>query len=132
MLGSNGLSAEVIEGTFELARAGRVGPLGEMIDAGVGVDVLNARGDTMLIVAAYASQGAVVADLIRRGAALDTENRMGQTAISCVAFRGDAGILTMLLDAGANPDLGMRTGLQIAEQFGRTEIAELLRARQAN
>jgi len=48
------LSSEGIEGTFDLARLGWVGPLGEMIDAGVPIDVRNARGDTLLIVATYA------------------------------------------------------------------------------
>lgn len=126
---SSALSPEVIDGTFDLARDGRVGPLGEMIDAGVPVDVRNARGDTMLIVAAYAKQAEVVALLIARGAALDEENRMGQTAISCAVFRNDTGILTQLLDAGANPDAGMRTALQIAEQFAITDMVALLTAR---
>ena len=121
-----GLSEEVIEGTFELARTGRSGPLGEMIDAGVPVDVRNGRGDTMLIVAAYAEQPECVAALIERGASLDEENRSGQTAISCAVFRGNAQILTQLLDAGANPDAGFRTGVQIAQQFGREDLIALL------
>lgn len=126
---TGGLSQDVIEGTFDLAREGRVGPLGEMLDAGVPVDVRNARSDTMLIVAAYAGQRDVVAELIRRGAALDEENRMGQTAISCAVFRNDAAILDLLLDAGANPDAGMRTGLQIAAQFGIADMVERLTQR---
>ncbi len=127
--GNPALSAEVIDGTFELAREGRVGPMGEMIDAGVPVDVRNARGDTMLIVAAYAKEAHAVAELIRRGASLDEENRMGQTAISCAVFRNDAQILSLLLDAGANPDAGFRTGLQIAQQFGITDMVAILESR---
>lgn len=123
------VSMEVIEGTFDLAREGRTGPMGEMIDAGVPIDVRNARQDTMLIVATYAQQPHAVAELIRRGAALDLENTSGQTAISCAVFRGDVILVEMLLDAGADPDAGFRTGAQIAEQFGRGEIAELLAAR---
>lgn len=127
--GDAGLSAEVIDGTFELAREGRVAPLGEMIDAGVPVDVRNARGDTMLIVAAYAKQPATVTELIRRGASLDDENRMGQTAISCAVFRDDAEVLGLLLEAGADPDAGFRTGLQIARQFGISDMVAILSQR---
>lgn len=126
---TSGLSQEVIDGTFDLAREGLVGPLGEMLDAGVAVDVRNARSDTMLIVAAYATQPAIVAELIRRGAALDLENRMGQTAISCAVFRNDTATLNLLLDAGADPDAGMRTALQIAQQFGITDMIALLESR---
>lgn len=122
------LSLEVIEGTFDLARQGRVGPLGEMIEAGVPVDTRNPRGDSMLIVAAYAEQADVVAELIRRGAHLDFENSMGQTAVSCAVFRGDERILGMLLDAGANPNVGFRTGLQIAQQFQRENMIGILTA----
>ena len=70
---TNDLSSEVIEGTFDLARQGRVGPLSEMIEAGVPIDVRNARGDTLLIVATYAEQGRAVSrhlidvhDMLRR------------------------------------------------------------------
>jgi uncharacterized protein len=120
------LSAEVIDGTFDLAREGRVGPLGEMIDAGVPIDTRNARSDTLLIVSAYARQVEVVRELVKRGAALDIENTMGQTAVSCAVFRGDAEILRVLLDAGANPDVGFRTAAQIAEQFGQAEMSAIL------
>lgn len=126
---TGGLSAEVIDGTFDLARTGLAGPLGEMIDAGFPVDARNERGDTMLIVAAYAKQPQSVAQLIAHHAALDTENRMGQTAISCAVFRNDAEILTMLLDAGADPNAGMRTAVQIAEQFGIADMVTMLRSR---
>ena len=126
--GTPAISTEVIDGTFELAREGRVAELAEMIDAGVPIDVRNARSDTMLIVAAYAKQAGAVAELIRRGAALDEENRMGQTAISCAVFRNDSEILELLLSAGANPDAGFRSGLQIAEQFGIADMVTRLTA----
>lgn len=122
----SGLSAEVIDGTFDLARAGRVAELTEMINAGVPVDTRNARSDTMLIVAAYAQQRNAVASLIKLGATLDIENTMGQTAVSCAVFRNDEPLLRLLLDAGANPDVGFHTAAQIAEQFQLTRMSEVL------
>lgn len=114
----NAFSTAVVEGTFDLAREGRTVPLGEMIDAGVPVDLRNPRGDTFLIVAAYAEHVETVAELLRRGADPDVVNSHGQTAVSCAVFRRNEPILRALLAAGADPDLGGMTAAQIADQFG--------------
>ncbi|MGF3055210.1 ankyrin repeat domain-containing protein [Microbacterium sp. YY-01] len=120
------VSLEVIEGTFDLAREGRTGPVGEMIDAGFPIDVRNPRGDTLLIVATYAERTDTVAELIRRGAALDTVNGMGQTAVACAVFRKNAELLRMLLDAGANQDAGGHTATEIATQFRLDDMLAVL------
>lgn len=123
---TNGLSLEVIEGTFDLARQGRTGPLGEMIDAGVPVDARNPRQDTLLIVATYAEQAETVAELIARGADLNAVNANGQTAVSCAVFRRNESLLRMLLDAGADQDAGGHTAKQIADQFGLRAMRAVL------
>lgn len=123
---TDGISLEVIEGTFDLARQGRTGPLGEMLDAGVPIDVRNPRADTLLIVAAYAEQSETVADLIRRGADLDAANANGQTAVACAVFRRNEPLLRMLLDAGADQDAGGHTARQIADQFGLADMRTVL------
>lgn len=120
------MSLEVIEGTFDLARQGRTGPLGEMIDAGVPVDVRNPRQDTLLIVATYAERDETVADLLARGADTDAVNANGQTAVSCAVFRRNEPLLRMLLDAGADQDAGAHTAKQVADQFGLTEMRAVL------
>lgn len=118
---------EFIDGVFDLVRNGRAEPLQEMLDSGVPVDVRNAKGDSLLIIAAYSQQNSIVTDLIDRGADKDVVNAMGQTAISCAVFRNDAAILHALLLSGANPDAGARTGLEIAEQFGLAQMAQILK-----
>ncbi len=123
---TNGLSLEVIEGTFDLARQGRTGPLGEMIDAGVPVDVRNPRGDTLLIVATYAERLETVKDLVRRGADLNAVNANGQTALACAVFRRNEQLLRLLLDAGADQDAGAHTARQIADQFGLSDMRAVL------
>lgn len=124
--GDSPVSLEVIEGTFDLAREGRTGPLGEMIDAGVPIDVRNPRGDTVLIVATYAEQEHTVADLVRRGADLNALNASGQTAISCAVFRKNETLLRLLLEAGADPDAGPLSAVAITEQFALPEMRAIL------
>lgn len=120
------LSLEVIQGTFDLARQGRTSPLGEMIDAGVPVDVRNPRGDTLLIVATYAEHEETVADLLARGAERDAVNAQGQTAVSCAVFRRNESLLRMLLDAGADQDAGAHTAREVADQFGLADMRAVL------
>jgi len=121
-----GPSPAVVEGVFDLARDGLTGPLGEMIDAGVPLDVVNGRGDSLLIVAAYGQQRETVQELLRRGADTGIVNNMGQTALACAVFRGNEEILLDLLQAGADPDLGSHTAIQIADQFALPRMREVL------
>ena len=121
-------SAAVVEGVFELARDGRTGPLGEMLDAGVPLDLVNGRGDTLLIVAAYGQQVDTVRELLRRGADTAVVNSMGQTALACAVFRNNEQILLDLLQAGADPDLGSHTAVQIADQFALPRMRAVIEA----
>jgi ankyrin repeat protein len=116
----------LVDGVFALAREGRTGPLGEMIDAGIPVDILNARGDSLLIVAAYAQQRDTVRELLRRGADTALQNASGQTAVVCAVFRNDEAILRDLLQAGADPELGAHSAGRVAEQFGLARMSAVL------
>lgn len=118
--------AAFIDGLFNLSRNGHVDELREMIESGVPLDVTNARGDSLLIVAAYAQQPAIVDLLLGLGARTDVVNAMGQTAISCAVFRNDKEILEKLLATGADPNLGAHPALAIAQQFGISEMIEIL------
>ncbi|TFD85261.1 ankyrin repeat domain-containing protein [Cryobacterium serini] len=97
-----------------------------MIDAGVPLNVVNTRGDTLLIVAAYQQHPDTVAELLRRGADASVINAMGQTAISCAVFRGNEPILRLLLEADADPDLGAHSGVAVADQFGLPRMREVI------
>jgi len=121
-------SDAVVEGVFALARDGQTRPLGEMIDAGVPLNLVNARGDSLLIVAAYAQHVDTVRELLRRGADTAIVNGMGQTALACAVFRGNEPILLELLTAGADPDLGSHSGVQIADQFALPRMRAVIEA----
>ncbi|WP_435299719.1 ankyrin repeat domain-containing protein [Timonella sp. A28] len=118
--------AKFIEGVFDFARAGHTQELAEMLDAGVPVDLTNARNDSLLIVATYAQQAEAVSLLLSRGAPTDHINNMGQTALSCAVFRNDEGVLRQLLSAGADPHAGAHSALAIAQQFGLSAMADIL------
>ncbi|MFC5930458.1 ankyrin repeat domain-containing protein [Cryobacterium melibiosiphilum] len=119
-------STAVIDGVFELAREGHTGQLGEMLDAGVPLNMLNGRGDSLLIVASYAQHADTVRDLLRRGAATSVVNAMGQTAVACAVFRNNEAILRLLLEADADPALGAHPAAQIADQFGLPRMREVI------
>lgn len=122
----SGPSEAVVEGIFDLAREGRTGPLGEMLDAGVSLDLLNGRGDSLLIVATYAQHLDTVRDLLTRGASTSVVNAMGQTALACAVFRNNEPILRVLLEADADPALGAHTGVQIADQFSLPHLRAVI------
>lgn len=118
--------AAFVEGVLDLAREGRTGPLLEMIEAGVSINLTNARGDSPLILAAYREHPETVVALLHAGADSSLVNSMGQTALAAAVFRNSEPIVRSLLDAGADPSLGAHTAMQIAEQFGLVDMQRVL------
>ncbi|MCU1546875.1 MAG: hypothetical protein JWP30_1975 [Homoserinimonas sp.] len=115
-----------VESVFDLARAGQSEQLTTLITSGIPVNLTNAKGDTLLILAAYHQHLAAVEALVQMGADTDRVNDMGQTALACAVFRNSADIVRSLLAAGADPNAGAHTVLQIATQFGLVEMQQLL------
>jgi ankyrin repeat protein len=115
----------------DLARNGDAIGLGALLKGGLAVDAQDAKGNTLLMLAAYHGQIEVVKLLLKSGAAVDLRNDKGQTPLGGVAFKGYVDIATLLLDAGADPlaDQGGSTPVDYATMFGRQEILVLLRER---
>jgi len=115
----------------ELARQGKSAELSALLQQGLGVDLQDAKGNTLLMIAAYQGRAEAVAMLLKAGASVDLRNAKGQTPLGGVAFKGYAEIATLLLDAGADPlaDQGGSTPADYATMFGRQEILTLLRER---
>ncbi|WP_430784331.1 ankyrin repeat domain-containing protein [Actinoplanes sp. G11-F43] len=107
---------------FDLARAGEAGELAAQVDAGLPVNLTGAKGDTLLILAAYHNHTGTVTALLERGADPERANDRGQTALGAAVFRRNAETVRALLRAGADP----RSGLATAEFFGLPEMVELL------
>ncbi|RQX18985.1 hypothetical protein DLJ57_28700, partial [Micromonospora chalcea] len=89
---------------FDLARAGATEELAANVDAGLPVNLTNAKGDTLLILAAYHAHPDTVAALLARGADPARVNDRGQTALAAAVFRRQEAAVRALLDAGADPD----------------------------
>ncbi|PGH45169.1 hypothetical protein GA0070622_4083 [Micromonospora sediminicola] len=111
---------------FDLARAGATEELAANVDAGLPVNLTNAKGDTLLILAAYHAHPETVAALLARGADPARANDRGQTALAAAVFRQNAAAVRALLDAGADPDHGGPSAVETAQFFELPEMLALL------
>jgi ankyrin repeat protein len=116
-----------VQSAFEHARSGDLARLVEVLDVGVPVNLTNAVGDTLLILAAYHVHAEVVRELIQRGADHGRINDKGQTALAAAVFRQDRDIVDALLEAGADPDHGPKSAVAIATFFELPQMLALLR-----
>ena len=114
-----------LQGCFDLARDGDP-QLPRLVDEGLPVNLTNAKGDTLLILAAYHQREETVAALLEAGADPDRVNDNGQTALMSAVFRGNETIVRTLLAAGASQTAGAHSALDFARVFERTELVPVL------
>lgn len=117
---------DLLRGAFDLARQGETAALAELLDAGLPVNLTNAKGDTLLILAAYHRHADLVQALLDRGADHRRVNDNGQTALAAAVFRQDEGIVRALLAAGADPEHGARSAVAIADFFDLPRMRSLV------
>ena len=111
---------ELAHRMFDLAREGETDTLMAYVDGGVPVDLTDAQGNTLLMLAAYHGHAAAVAGLAGRGADVDRVNDRGQAPLAGAVFKGEDEVVAMLLGLGADPDAGTPSARATAEMFGRT------------
>jgi uncharacterized protein len=116
----------LLRSMFDLARHGDTEALVAAVDAGVPVNLTNAAGDTLLILAAYHQHPATVSALLERGADTARVNDRGQTALGAAVFRRSERTVTQLLAEGADPALGPRSAYDIARFFDLPDMLALL------
>src|SRR4051812_42922716 len=121
-----GTELEFLHGVLDLAREGRTAQLRAALEAGVPVNLTNAAGDSLLILAAYHDHPDSVRALLAAGADPDRVNDRGQTALGAAVFRRSRDSVTLLLDHGADPDAGGRSAKEIAAFFELHEMSALL------
>jgi len=119
-------TVEFAHSLFDLAREGNAEELAAYVDAGIPVDLTNAKGDTLLLLAAYAPHPDVVRALLERGADANRVNDRGQTPLAAAAFRSSAASVELLLEAGADPLRGNPDALATARFFELPEMVALL------
>ncbi len=111
---------------FDQARAGHAARIGAYVDAGTPVELTDASGNTLLMLAAYHGHAGTVEALIERGADVDAVNDRGQSPLAGAVFKGYAEVVTVLIAAGADPDLGSPSARATAAFFERPDLAALL------
>ncbi len=120
----------LVELMFDAARTGRDEMIPALLQAGVDIEVTDAKGYTPLVIASYNGQAEATAALIAGGAQVDGANgAQGNTPLMGVCFKGHIEIAEILIDAGA--DVNRRNGvgqtaLMMAALVDRTEIIDLL------
>lgn len=126
-----GTAASVPDGTdphelanwlFDRARAGEGALLAAYVEAGAPVDLTDAEGNTLLMLAAYHGHAAAVTTLANLGADPNALNARGQSPLAGAVFKDEAEVIAALLDAGADPDAGQPTARQTAAMFGRPQL----------
>ena len=117
---------ELAHWLFERARAGEAQRLGAYVRAGVPVELTDAAGNTLLMLAAYHGHADAVRVLVKHGARVDAVNDRGQTPLAGAVFKGYADVVRELVAAGADPDLGAPSARATAEFFARPDLAALL------
>jgi hypothetical protein len=120
------------EGLFDSASAGSFHAVTAWLNEGGGVDARCAENydDTLLMMAAYGGQEAMVRMLLQRGASVNLQNSLGWTALMGAAANGHTTIVQALLDAKADASLQEITGgtaLKMAEHYKHAAAAQLLR-----
>lgn len=120
------------DASADLARNGDTAALETALRSGLAADARDAKGNTLLMLAAYHGRTEAVRLLLKAGASVDLRNDKGQTPLGGVAFKGHVEIARLLLEAGADPaaDQGGSTPADFAALAGKAEILTLLEAAQ--
>ena len=114
---------------LDFARQGETATLARMVDVGLSVNLQDAKGNSLLMLASYNQQLDTAQMLLEKGADSNRRNDRGQTPLGGVAFKGYSDIAEILIDGGAEVDAdngGGMTPLMYARMFGRNQVAELL------
>ena len=113
---------ELAHQLFDLARDGDAERLAAYVDAGCPVDLTDASGNTLLMLASYHGHAGAVVALADRGADVDRVNDRGQSPLAGAVFKGEGEVVTALVSAGADPDAGTPTARETAAMFGRSDL----------
>ncbi|KAA1088354.1 hypothetical protein PGT21_003533 [Puccinia graminis f. sp. tritici] len=102
------------ERIFDGARAGDLPLLTSAIEAGLPVELTNASGNNLLMLAAYHGRAELVRFLLSRGAQPDRLNERGQSALSGAVFKGWTEVVKALVEAGADIRAGKPNAIDCA------------------
>jgi ankyrin repeat protein len=113
---------ELAHRMFDFARAGDTERLAAYVDKGVPVDMTEASGNTLLMLAAYHGHAGTVAALLERGADTNRLNDRGQSPVAGAIFKGEDEVVHLLVGAGADLDAGSPSARETAVMFDRVDL----------
>lgn len=123
-------AAKLQTAAFQAARTGDEDKLKDAFKAGLSVNEPNARGDTLLTVAAYNGQPKAVAVILKQPKVdVEAKNKLGLTAMAAAAFKGHDDIITQLVEAKVDVNAASEGGqspLMFAVQSGKVKAVEVL------
>lgn len=112
----------VVALAMDLAREGSTDQLVEFVEHGLQIDVADAAGNSLLMLAAYHDRADTVQTLLRLGADPDRRNIRDQSPIAGALFKGADEVVTALVEAGADLDAGTPSARTVATVFGRAHL----------
>lgn len=115
---------ELAHRMFDLARQGGTERLSAYVDKGVPVDMTDASGNTLLMLAAYHGHADTVSALVARGADVNRLNDRQQSPLAGAIFKDEEEVVRVLVDAGADLDAGAPSARLTAEMFDRGHLLE--------
>jgi len=107
---------------FDLARAGETERLAAYIDHGVPVNLTDATGNTLLMLAANHGHSETVSALLALGADPDRTNDRGKSPLAGAISKGKDDVVAALLVAQPDPDVGTPSARATAEMVNRGEF----------
>jgi ankyrin repeat protein len=117
---------EIAHFVFDLARAGDDERLAAYLDGGVPVDLTDADGNTLVMLAAYNGRAGTVRLLAERGADVNRVNDRGQTPLAGAVFKADTEVVRALRGAGADPLAGTPNAIETARMFQQMALLDEL------
>lgn len=110
---------ELAHEMLDLAREGGRERLLAYVQAGVPVELTDARGNTLLMLAAYHGHADLVDALAALGADVDALNDRRQSPLAGAVFKAEDEVARVLLRRGADPEAGDPSARATAAFFER-------------
>ncbi|KAI0367081.1 ankyrin [Pilatotrama ljubarskyi] len=113
---------------FDAARENNSELLLQAVDVGLPPNLTNAKGNTLLMLAAYNGHADLVKELLAKGADPNSTNDQGQSPLAGAVFKGHDAVVRVLIEGGADPRLGIPTAIQTARMFKKHDLLTVMGA----
>jgi ankyrin repeat protein len=116
---------------FDYARQGQTAKLSQYLTAGIPINMLDSKGNTFLMLAAYHGYTDTVSMLLKAGADVNLCNDRGQSPLAGAVFKGEADVVRLLVQEGkADVNGGRPNALDCAVMFKRDDLKAILEGQQ--